>query len=280
LNESVAAIVSTYNRKNFLRACLKSLLHQIRAPDEIIVVDGPSTDGTDEMVRSEFPKVTYVRVEDDIGGAGQFHIGMKIAYRRGHDFIWVMDDDVEVVRRDGLEMLLKIYYAESEKAPVGAVIPLQLTGGRIARVGPLSIFVGGLIPRKVVERVGFPRYDFFIYYDDVEYAYRILKAGFIIKYAPPILERRGWPQRKAWTISLMGKEYTLPILSKKRMYYLVRNGIVFAKGYALQSLLLRIVIGAILRSLSYVVIQNQPDLPFYVMRGIVEGFLGMTDKRF
>jgi len=279
LNESVATVVSTYNRKNFLRACLNSLLHQIRAPDEIIVVDGSSTDGTDEMVRSEFPQVTYVRVEENIGGAGQFYIGMKIAYRQGHDFVWVMDDDVEIVRRDGLEMLLKVYYDEAKKVPIGAVIPLQLTGGRIARVGPLSIFVGGLIPRKVVEVVGFPRHDFFIYYDDVEYAYRILKAGFVIKYAPPILEHRGWPQRRAWTIRFMGREYTLPILSKKRMYYLVRNGIVFTKMYRQGRWLVSILAGAILRAIPYAVMLNEPDLPLYVARGIIEGLLNVTGKR-
>jgi len=280
LNESVVAVVSTYNRRDYLRNCLKSLQHQTRALDEIIVVDGPSTDGTDEMVRNEFPQVSYIRVEEDIGGAGQFYMGMKIAYRRGHDFIWVMDDDVEIVSVDGLETLLKIYHSESEKASIGAVIPLQMTNGRIAHVGPLSIFVGGLIPRKVIENVGFPRYDFFIYYDDVEYAYRILKAGFSIKYAPPILEHKGWPQRKAWTMHFMGREYTLPILTKKKMYYLVRNGIVFTKEYMLQSLLLKITIGAVLRSLPYAVILNQYELPFYMMRGVVEGFLGLTGKRF
>jgi len=279
LNESVAAVVSTYNRKSFLRICLKSLLHQNRVPDEIIVVDGPSTDGTDEMVRNEFPQATYVRIEDDVGGAGQFHIGMKIAYRRGHDFVWVMDDDVEVVRRDGLETLLKIYHTESERTPIGALIPLQLTNGRIARVGPLSIFVGGLIPRKVIERIGFPRHDFFIYYDDVEYAYRILKAGFIIKYAPPILEHRGWPQRRAWTIRFMGREYTLPILSKRRMYYLVRNGIAFTRTYRQNRWLASILAGVILRAIPYAVILNEPDLPLYVARGIMEGLLNVTGKR-
>jgi len=255
------------------------LLNQDRAPDEIIVVDGPSADGTDEMVRNEFPQATYVRVKEDIGGAGQFHIGMKIAYRRGHDFIWAMDDDVEVVRRDGLEILLRIYYTESsEKAPIGAVIPLQMTSEGVARAG-LNIFVGGLIPRKVVERVGFPRHDFFIYYDDVEYVYRIIEAGFSIKYAPPILKHRGWPQRRTWMTRFMGKKRTYPILSKKRMYYSVRNEIVFAKTYRKSRWLASILIDAVLRAVPYAVILNEPDLPLYVARGIIEGLLNVTGKR-
>jgi len=277
--ESVAAVVSTYNRKDYLRKCVNSLLRQTRIPDEIIVIDGPSTDGTREMIKNEFPQVTYIRIEENIGGAGQFYIGLKTAYRRGHDFVWVMDDDVEIIRRDGLEILLRIYYAESEKAPIGAVIPLQLTGGKIARVGPLSIFVGGLIPRKVIEKVGFPRYDFFIYYDDVEYAFRILNAGFAIKYAPPILEHKGWPQRRSWTIRLMGREYTLPILTKKRMYYLVRNGIIFTRTYKQHRWLASVLAGAILRAIPYAAILNEYDLPLYVARGIIEGFLNITQTQ-
>jgi hypothetical protein len=55
-----------------------------------------------------------------------------------------MDDDVEIIRKDGLKILLdKAYKLKNRGMPVGAVIPLQLVSGRVAKVGPLSIFVGG-----------------------------------------------------------------------------------------------------------------------------------------
>jgi len=72
------------------------------------------------MVRNRFPQIIYVRVEEDIGSACRFHIGMKTAYRRGNHFIWVMDDDVEVIGKDGLKTLLKIYYTKSEGFLLGA----------------------------------------------------------------------------------------------------------------------------------------------------------------
>jgi len=279
--ERVAAVVSTYNRKRMLRECLKSLLKQTRPPDTVIVIDGPSTDGTNEMVKKEFPQVNYIRIYENIGGAGQFYIGIKLAYNRGYNWIWVMDDDVIVVKRDGLETLLKIAHKlRSAGIPVGAVIPLQPVHGKLVQVGSLSIFVGGLISRNAISKAGFPRHDFFIYYDDVEYSYRIMRAGFAIKHAPPILEHRGWPQRKHLSIRIKGKEYRLPILSGKRMYYLVRNGIIFAKSYSQITLLLRIVVGAIIRAFQYALILRQLDVPFYVARGITEGFLNMTGRRF
>lgn len=87
----VAAVVVTYNRKELLRECLQALLNQTRPLDEIIVVDNASTDGTDQMIPEEFPQITHVRLPENIGGAGGFHEGMKLAYEKGHDWIWVMD---------------------------------------------------------------------------------------------------------------------------------------------------------------------------------------------
>lgn len=279
-NERVVAVISTYNRKELLSTCIKSLLTQIRPPDAIIVVDGPSTDGTREMVNKEFPQVNYIRIREDIGGAGQFYIGIKIAYKKGYDWIWLMDDDVEVVKRDGLKTLLKrAHELRSAGIPIGALIPFQLVRGKLVQVGPLSIFVGGLISRDAISKAGFPRHDFFIYYDDVEYAFRIICAGLAIKYGPPILEHKGWPQRRQFSICFLKKVYSLPILSKKRTYYLARNSIIFAKEYKLMSLLVRTIAGSLIRAVAYSVLLREITTPLYVMRGILEGFLNITGKR-
>src|SRR3954465_2481787 len=55
---SITAIVWAYNEASYLPACLHALLAQTRTPDEIIVVDNASTDGTGDIARA----VTGVRV--------------------------------------------------------------------------------------------------------------------------------------------------------------------------------------------------------------------------
>jgi len=277
----VIAVVSTYNRPHELRRCLLSLLSQESTSlKTIIVIDGSETDETEQMIRKEFPQVKYIRIHENVGGAGQFYIGLKLACKEGCDWVWVMDDDVEIVRKDGLRILLdEAYKLKNRGISVGAVIPLQLVDGRVAKVGPLSIFVGGLISKEAIMKVGFPRYDFFIYYDDVEYAYRIIRAGFRVKYAPPILEHKGWPQRQSFCISMFNRKYCLPILTRKRMYYLTRNGIIFSKKYGLPILLLRIIIGSLIRALAYAFILRDLLLPMHVIRSIIEGFLCITKSR-
>jgi hypothetical protein len=57
------------------------------------------------------------------------------------------------------------------------------------------------------------------------------------------------------------------------MYYLTRNGVIFSKKYGLPILLLRIIIGSLIRALAYAFILRDLLLPIHVIRGIIEGFL-------
>ena len=106
MNTRVCAVVVTYNRKVLLRECLLSLEGQTRRPDAVLVVDNCSTDGTEAMLAEEFRHLWNLRLEVNSGGAGGFHEGMKWAYQRGFEWIWVMDDDVEAMP-DALATLLE-----------------------------------------------------------------------------------------------------------------------------------------------------------------------------
>lgn len=187
----VAAVVVTYNRKELLRECLNALLNQTRPLDEIIVIDNASTDGTQEMIAKEFPHITYVRMSENIGGAGGFHEGMKLAYEKGYDWIWIMDDDAIPDLRC-LEKLLQVTNLGDVLVPVlidsigrrygagywqGHIVPASLEGEGLLKVETFS-FVGPLIRSDVIAKVGLPRTDFFIWGDDTEYSLRIRKSGY------------------------------------------------------------------------------------------------------
>jgi len=200
---SVAAVVVTYNRKDLLRGCLRALLAQTRPLDEIIVIDNASTDGTDQMISKEFPQVTYVRLPENTGGAGGFSEGMKIAYTKGYDWIWVMDDDVSA-ENNCLERLLS--YGNRQALILQPVRVFQHNDyvdlpakefdfSNLFRFGPYKkkswkdlyptidslpdtlvcsdiAFEGALIHRDLVTKIGFPEKGFFICWDDTEYGLR------------------------------------------------------------------------------------------------------------
>ena len=123
VNDSVCAIVVTYNRTNMLLECLDSLRKQTQPVDALYIIDNASTDGTQQslfdaeyitelppsnmikpwgqssnihnLVDKKEVTVHYVRMHENTGGAGGFHEGVKRAYEKGYSWLWLMDDDVE-----------------------------------------------------------------------------------------------------------------------------------------------------------------------------------------
>jgi rhamnopyranosyl-N-acetylglucosaminyl-diphospho-decaprenol beta-1,3/1,4-galactofuranosyltransferase len=103
----IAAVVLTHNRCHLLDECLDALSHQVRLLDEIVVVDNASTDGTAEMLKQKYDgKISYTRLAENLGSAGGFHEGIRVAHEKGYDWIWVMDDDVKP-QADALKALVE-----------------------------------------------------------------------------------------------------------------------------------------------------------------------------
>lgn len=115
--ESVQAaasiVIVTKNRKEELRRALRSAVAQSGQP-EVLVIDDGSTDGTEEMVRSEFPQVGLHRFEQCNG----YIVGRNEAARlaRGN-IIFSIDDDATFSTPKVVEQTL----AEFEHPSIGAV---------------------------------------------------------------------------------------------------------------------------------------------------------------
>jgi|SRR5579859_959362 len=92
MRPTISAIIPTYNRRPYLGRAIQSILSQSIAPDEILVIDDGSTDGTADYLRKEFPGV--IRLVE------QTNAGVSAARRRGllearHDWIAFLDSDDE-----------------------------------------------------------------------------------------------------------------------------------------------------------------------------------------
>lgn len=187
---SVCAVVVTYNRLEFLKEGIQGILDQTAPPDKIIIVNNGSTDGTDAYLKTLHQPQIEIVTQENLGGAGGFHTGIKKAFEAGYEWIWVMDDDVEPFK-DCLENLLK--YKELSQC----IHPLRIFSDnnevfkwehyfdyRICM--PVlhhnislenkdfcyvntACFEGMLIHRDLVEKIGFPNKEYFIAGDDTEY---------------------------------------------------------------------------------------------------------------
>jgi rhamnopyranosyl-N-acetylglucosaminyl-diphospho-decaprenol beta-1,3/1,4-galactofuranosyltransferase len=207
--EKVAVVVVTFNRADLLERMLAGLAGLDRAPDAVFVVDNASTDHTRAVLeRSVLPGLVAIHTTENLGGAGGFHLGLKTAYDRGYDAMWLMDDDV-IPAPDCLTRLLEVEGScliAVREDRTGALV--EKAALRFDLRNPLAIrpktasidstyaaradmpatvevenvaFEGFLVRREVVERIGLPDPSYFIFYDDVDFAIRARRAGFPIR---------------------------------------------------------------------------------------------------
>lgn len=197
----VAAVIVTFNRKALLLETLRGVMAQTRLPDKIFLINNASTDGTDDLLKSTGwlceERISYVLLTENLGGAGGFENGMRIAYESGYDWIWTMDDDVEP-DADALEVMLSYkhisqcinaskiftendevqYWEQYYDFATGRLVDLKnisFHNGRDWCPVNVTCFEGMLISRELIDSIGFPDPAYFIYHDDTAYG---VKASF------------------------------------------------------------------------------------------------------
>jgi GT2 family glycosyltransferase len=193
----LAIVIVTYNRPVLLGELLASIRRLPTVPYRVIVVDNasddPATQPTIEQARADFPPGVLVNCLSpaNTGGAGGFHQGVKAAYAEGADWMWVMDDDVEILPEalDRFEPWMRrfkvlhgrrydfdgspFYWQARFNEFLG--VPLPYSARQFNRAGYAltnsGTFEGMLIHRDVVRRIGYPDPRFFITWDDATYAW-------------------------------------------------------------------------------------------------------------
>jgi rhamnopyranosyl-N-acetylglucosaminyl-diphospho-decaprenol beta-1,3/1,4-galactofuranosyltransferase len=188
--------VVTYNRSGLLTRLLTSIVAMDPKPGHVVVIDNASTDDTADVVESfrdglGDTELIYRRMETNTGGSGGFSEGMRVAYDLGSQWIWLMDDDVEVLP-DGLARMGKwaprfksiqgrrydydgseFYWQYRVAEPLAIPIPFAPAAFDESGFKPMNsgCFEGMFIHRDIVRQIGLPDPRFFIYWDDQTYGW-------------------------------------------------------------------------------------------------------------
>lgn len=240
--EKIIAVVVTHNRQQLLSECIRALKNQTRPLDKILVINNNSTDNTEAWLKDQ-PGLEFI-TQPNVGGAGGFYTGIKTAYSKGFDWMWLMDDD-GYPKEDALEKLLEgneeplllrncaVINKEDKQSFVWKTKHYK-TLAEVDRKIIMDVshpFNGTLIHRKIVEKVGFPKPGLFVWGDETEYRFRIINKFKIpyctvsdsIHYHPASTYtfKADWDFKNNW-----------------KMYYYLRNRFAILRSRFYQSILL------------------------------------------
>jgi len=208
----LSIIIVNWNNKDILGDCLNSIYHTHNVSKyEIIVVDNNSKDGSVELVKNEFPNVKLLENNQNLGFTRANNQAIKIA--RGN-YILLLNNDTVVTNAYCFDRMIELMEKKPQVGVLGCKLlypdgTLQSCGESFPSVWGIFKsqilfaktwkrfgknkreddhfkeidFICGacLVTRKeILDQVGLFKEEYFMYGEDVEFCYRVHKAGYDI----------------------------------------------------------------------------------------------------
>lgn len=217
----VSIIIVNWNTKNILSDCLRSVYEQAGDVDyEVIVVDNASTDGSLDMIKSDFERVVLLENAQNKGFATANNQGMEIAKGR---YVLLLNSDTVVLDgaiaktvsfadahpRAGVTGC-RVLNADRTLQPTCFMFPsilnMFLSSTYLYKFFPKSRFFGRermtwwdrsdvrqvdvvtgcfmLVRREAIDQVGVMDERFFMYAEETDWCYRFREEGWDVTFTP------------------------------------------------------------------------------------------------
>lgn len=203
----VSILIVNWNARDLLRKCLdrvQTTIHQ--ASYEIIIIDNASTDGSQDLVKNDFPNARLIENTENVGFARANNQGIVISKGR---YILLLNSDA-FLEEGAVDQMVQAADSHPEAAFIGCKLlnqdgTLQASWARFptlwsealgqnfrdralvdSRIGLYEVdSVGGacLLARvAAVQAVGSLDENFFMYSEEIDWCYRMMQAGWKILY--------------------------------------------------------------------------------------------------
>ena len=242
----VTVVVLSWNGKDYLERCLSSILKQTYRNYEVLFVDNGSSDGSADLVRSNFPGVSILALNPNCGFAKGNNIGIEKVLK---------NDDVRYVLLLSIDTYVDVNFiaelvsvAESENG-IGSCQPRMLSSDDPHIINAVGLTLGkkggaiqlgygkedtdefcqirevfganagaALYRSDMLRQIGLFDEDFFAYYEDVDLALRARLAGWKCVYSPKALVYH----KHSVTYGKQSpfKEY---VLTRNSYYYVIKD---------------------------------------------------------
>ncbi len=249
----VSIIIVTYNSSRVIGACLTSLAADAQSGTlEVIVVDNASADGTPDFVRREFPWAKVIAGNENLGYSKGVNVGIREARAR---YLFILNPDT-VVKRGAVAKLIDYMDQNPAVGIAGPKLvfqdgSVQLSCRRfytltvlLLRRTPLGKLVKNPKPvrdhlmldfdhnstrevdwllgaamfvrREAVDSVGMMDERFFLYFEDVDWCYRMKQRGLSVVYVAEAVVEHGYQRESAQTV--LNRSFVAHLASLVRYY--------------------------------------------------------------
>ena len=242
----VVVLVLNWNGKEDTSECLRSLEHLEYPNYEVIVVDNASTDGSQKFLKENFPEITLIENEQNLGFGGGLNVGIEEARKRGADYVLCLNNDVIADKNVLLELVkvgelsnkigglcpMEYFYDEPNRINyAGGKVGLlrdkvyghgELDKGQFNRIKETWLLCGPamMLKLKALSDVGLFDTGYFYGPEDKDMALRLIKKGYKIMFVP---HAKLWHKRRGVT---GGK------ITPLNIYFSIRNRLLFARKHA------------------------------------------------
>jgi GT2 family glycosyltransferase len=258
-NATIGIVTVTYNSERVLGDFFSSLSKQTHSTFCLYAVDNASNDRTREILSQQVDfKVRILANPENRGVAEANNQGIREALKDSCQYILLLNNDVEFPEDllsnllSGLESLdcdivaPKIYYYDQPNRIWAAGGRFQLWLGRAPHIGEGALdnrqfdkvqkityapTCCVLIRSNVFERVGLMDPKYFVYWDDVDFMYRVMKAGLTMCYLP---QCRMWHKVGSLTTAAPSQLW-IRVSTRNRIYFIRKH---FRKPLAIVWILL------------------------------------------
>lgn len=248
----VVTVILNTNRRDDTLACLASLAESHYENHRTIVLDNASTDGSVAAIRSAFPAVDVIQLEENLGYAGNNNVGVWAALERGAEWVFVLNEDT-VLDPGCLPRMVDVGQSAPDVGVVGPMVyhfdepnVIQSAGGRLGRrwqsvheganepdegqfAHPRPVdWISGcaiMVRREAIEAVGALDERFFYYWEETEWCLRVGRQQWRVMHAPRAkLWHKGVQRdyRPSPSVTYYNTRNRLLLLAKHRAPLLVR----------------------------------------------------------
>lgn len=205
---SVAIIVVNWNTYYYTKNCLDQASRLSFEDYQVILVDNGSSDGSGSRLSVEYPNVIFLKNESNLGFTGGNNKGIEYALKQGFTYVFLLNNDtyfdtgflnelVEHLERNPLTGAVQplIYEANGEQGVWHAGGLFNRFTGSTKSIKSIvhlenayqSAWLTGcafLIRAEVVRKIGMLKSSYFAYFEDVDWSFRVRKAGYSLEIVP------------------------------------------------------------------------------------------------